>query len=147
MTAKKTGPKLKAGQPTKYREGFCDLIIEVGETGGWICEMAEACDVHRSTFDNWADKHPKFFAALSRAKQKAQAWFEAEGRNGLTTAAGVRFNPQLWKAQMCARHPYEYTERRVLKHTGPSGGPIQTITSTMTAQQAAEAYAATLNDE
>jgi len=31
--------------------------------------------------------------------------------------------------------------------TGPGGGPIQTITTKMTAKQAAEAYASTLNDE
>ncbi len=31
--------------------------------------------------------------------------------------------------------------------TGPGGGPIQTITTTMTPQEAAEAYADTLNDE
>jgi len=30
--------------------------------------------------------------------------------------------------------------------SGPNGGPIKVITSTMTPQEAAEAYAATLND-
>lgn len=33
------------------------------------------------------------------------------------------------------------------EHTGPGGGPIQTITKEMTPQEAAEAYAATINGD
>lgn len=112
---------MPAGRPTKYKPEFCDAIIAVGEEGGWLSEMAEACDVHRSTFDVWAKEHPEFFEALTRAKQKAQAWFEREGRDGLKAE---RFNAPLWQKQMSARHRDEYTERREL--TGADGGPIKT---------------------
>lgn len=53
--------------------------------------------------------------ALTRAKQKAQAWFEQEGRTGLTAE---RFNANLWQKQMSARHREEYTERREVEHQG-----------------------------
>lgn len=112
---------MPAGRPTKYKPEFCDKIIEVGEEGGWLSEMAEACDVHRNTFDVWADAHPEFLEALTRAKQKAQAWFEKKGREGLTAE---KFNSALWAKQMSARHREEYTERREL--TGADGGPIKT---------------------
>lgn len=112
---------MPAGRPTKYKPEFCDLVIEVGEQGGWLSEMAEACDVHRSTMDEWADNHPKFSEALMRAKQKAQAWFEVQGRLGLTAE---KFNSALWQKQMSARHREEYTERREL--TGAEGGSIKT---------------------
>lgn len=100
---------MPAGRPTKYKPEFCALIIEVGSIGGWLSEMAEACDVHRSTMDEWASVHPEFSEALTRAKQKAQAWFEKTGREGLTAD---KFNSALWAKQMSARHRDEYTEVR-----------------------------------
>lgn len=113
--------KPHGGRPSKYRPEFCELVIEVGSYGGWLSEMAEACDVSRNTMDTWAGAHPEFLEALTRAKQKAQAWFEIEGRKGLTAD---KFNSSLWSKQMSARHRDEYTERREL--TGSDGGPIQT---------------------
>lgn len=112
---------MPAGRPTKYKKEFCAKVIEVGEIGGWLSEMAEVCDVHRSTMDEWAANHPEFSEALTRAKQKAQAWFEREGREGLKAD---RFNAPLWQKQMSARHRDEYTERNEL--TGANGGPIKT---------------------
>ena len=100
---------MPAGRPTKYKPEYCDLVIEIGERGGWLSEMAEACDVVRSQMDVWAEAHPEFSEALTRAKQKAQAWFEEQGRDGLTAE---RFNAQLWQKQMQARHRSEYTERQ-----------------------------------
>lgn len=114
MAGKKTGPKKHpGGRPTKYRPEFCNVVLAIGAKGGWLCEMAEACDVHRSTMDVWAEAHPEFSEALTRAKQKAQAWFERKGREGLTAD---KFNSALWAKQMSARHRDEYSERRELKH-------------------------------
>jgi hypothetical protein len=106
---------MPAGRPTKYKSEFCQTVIEIGEQGGWLSEMAEACDVVRSTMDEWAANHPEFSEALTRAKQKAQAWFEREGRDGLRAD---KFNSALWAKQMSARHRDEYTERRELEHKG-----------------------------
>jgi hypothetical protein len=106
---------MPAGRPTKYKPEFCQTVIAIGEQGGWLSEMAEACDVHRSTVDEWAANHPEFSEALTRAKQKSQAWFEAAGRNGL---AMDKFNAHLWAKQMQARFRDEYTERQEVKHEG-----------------------------
>ncbi len=110
----------KRGRPTKYRQEFCETVIKVGENGGWLSEMAEACDVHRTTMDEWARNFPEFSKALSRAKQKSQAWFEEVGRKGLTAD---KFNSNLWARQVAARFRDEYTERREL--TGAGGGAIK----------------------
>lgn len=107
--------KRPVGRPTKYDPKYCQLVIEIGEQGGWLAEMAEACDVVRSTMDEWAANHPEFSEALTRAKQKAQAWFELKGREGLTAE---KFNSALWAKQMSARHRDEYTERQQVEHSG-----------------------------
>jgi hypothetical protein len=106
---------MPAGRPTKYKPEFCDLVIEVGEQGGWLAEMAEACDVVRSQMDVWAEAHPEFSEALTRAKQKAQAWFEKQGRIGLTAD---KFNSALWAKQMSARHRMEYSDKLDVEHSG-----------------------------
>lgn len=121
--------KNPVGRPTKYKPEFCDLVIEVGSIGGWLCEMAEVCDVHRSTMDEWASKHPEFSEALMRAKQKAQAWFERTGREAMFAD---KFNSSLWQKQMSSRHPDEYTEKRENKTDLTSGGEkIGSILSTL----------------
>ena len=109
---------MPGGRPSKYKPKFCKVVEEVGAEGGWVSEMAEACDVHRSTFDEWCKHHPEFSAALMRAKQKAQAWFEAEGRKGLKED---RFNSSLWAKQMSARHRAEYSERSQVDHVSSDG--------------------------
>lgn len=108
-------------RPTKYKPEYCKRVLEIGEVGGWLCEMAEACDVSRATMDNWAESHPEFLEALTRAKQKSQAWFERTGRDAMFLD---KFNSSLWAKQMSARHPGEYSERQKLEHTGPDGAPL-----------------------
>lgn len=46
-----------------------------------------------------------------------------------------------------ARRPDKFRERSTVSHTGPNGGPLVVVAGSMTAQEAAEAYAATLNDD
>lgn len=132
---------MPAGRDTKYKPEFCDVVIKVGEEGGWLSEMAEACDVVRATMDNWAAAHPEFLEALTRAKQKAQAWFERRGREGMTED---RFNAALWQKQMSARHRSEYTERREL--TGAEGGPIRWSAEEMTDDELAAVISGTSGD-
>ena len=109
---------MAGGRPTKYKPEFCNTVIEVGSCGGWLCEMAEACDVVRSTMDEWAANYPEFSEALTRAKQKAQAWFEREGREGLKAE---RFNAPLWQKQMAARHRDEYSEKHIVDNISSDG--------------------------
>lgn len=104
---------MPAGRPPKYDPKFCDVVIKMGEEGAWVAEMAEACDVHRSTIEDWAKKHSEFSAALTRAKQKAKAWFERKGREGMFDK---NFNATMWKNQVSSRHPEDYTEKKEVKH-------------------------------
>ena len=128
----------KMGRPSTYKPEHCETVIEIGEKGGWLSEMAEACNVHRSTMDKWAEKHPDFKEALTRAKQKAQAWFEIQGREGLTKE---RFNSSLWAKQVSNRFRDDYTEAGQQLSIGginvqiltlqPDGEPLKDVTPDM----------------
>lgn len=106
---------MPAGRPTKYDPAFCGVVIKVGEEGGSVPEMAEACDVVQTTLESWADEHPEFLEALTRAKQKSRTWFEKAGREGMYL--GKQFNAQVWTRKMMSRYPGEYCERKQLDHT------------------------------
>lgn len=112
-----------AGQPTKYRAGHCQQVIELGRQGKSHAQIAAALDVSRQTLHNWAHDHPEFLDAITHARDLSQAWFEDKGQSGLETPG---FNASLWAKQVSARFPDDYTEKRRTELTGANGGPIVT---------------------
>jgi len=111
VVTQRTGP----GRPPKYDPRFCEVVISIGERGGWLSEMAEACDVHRCTMDDWAAKHPEFSEALNRAKQKSQAFLEALGLKGTISKT---FQAKTYDTIMKARFREDYTETKVVRAEG-----------------------------
>ena len=59
----------------------------------------------------------------------------------------VKLSDRIKRIELIGKHVdvRAFAERH--EHTGPNGGPIQTITSEMTPQEAAEAYAATMHND
>jgi len=99
---------MPAGRPTKYKPEFCDLVIKVGEEGGTLAAMAEACDVDRSTINDWIDVHPEFSRAIKRGLQKAQVLWEKQGM--LATFGGVDgFNATSYIFNM--KNRFKWTDR------------------------------------
>lgn len=108
------------GRPSKYDPAYCETVIELGKQGKSLAQMCAHFDIARSTIDQWAEDHPEFSEALSRAKVHAQSWWEDQGMTGLTLQG---FNAQVWKKSVEARFREDYTERKEL--TGKDGAPIQ----------------------
>ena len=71
---------MPAGRPSKYDPAFCDRVIASGAEGKTLAEMADDLDVHRATLNDWCEKHPEFSNAVKRGLDKAQAWWENNGR-------------------------------------------------------------------
>ena len=109
---------MPAGLPSDYDPAYCERVIELGKQGKSKAQMAAAFDVSRQTIDNWAESHPDFLEALSRAMAHCQAWWEEQGQSGLITPG---FNAAVWKKSMEARFRDDYTERKEV--TGANGGP------------------------
>lgn len=121
------------GAPTKYKPEYCDLVQEIGAEGGWVSEMAEACDVSRTSFYDWEKARPEFKEALARAKQKSQAYYEKTGRLAMFSK---EFNANLWIKQMQGRFKDDYTENRNLNHSSPDGSMTPNITINKTYKSA-----------
>lgn len=104
---------MPAGRPTTYDPAYCERVIELGMEGKSEVQIAVALGVPRANLHYWKNEHPEFLAALTRAKECEQAWWEDKGMSGLDAD---KFNSAVWSKSMSARFRDEYTERRETKH-------------------------------
>ena len=118
---------MPAGRPSMYDEAFCAKVMELGDGGASVVEMAYEIGVCRNTLDNWAAEHEEFLTAITRAKAASQVWWERKGRTGMERAAN-EFQGGIWSRNMAARFPDDWRETTRQEQTGKDGGAIQNIT-------------------
>ena len=114
---------LKRGRPSGYKPEYCQRVVELGAQGNSPLQIAAELGVLRENLYNWADQHPDFFTAFTKAKELSQKWWEDAGKAGVFAE---KFNSQVWKFTMANRFKNDWAERRVQEVSGPEGGPIQT---------------------
>lgn len=102
------------GRPSKYDPDFCDRIIELGETGASVVEMAYEIGVHKDTLYQWASEKDDFSAAFTRAKMASQVWWERKGQSNLDEKG---FNSSVWSRSMAARFPDDWRESKDINNT------------------------------
>ena len=108
---------MPAGRPTKYKPEFCDVVLRIGEEAGTLAAMAEACDVNRETLNDWIAKNPEFSDAVKRGLQRAQVWWESQGR--LATFGGFDgFNATSYIFQMKNRFKEDWRDKQETEHSG-----------------------------
>lgn len=135
---------MAGGRPTDYKPEYCDLVKELGAQGYSVVEMAAEIGVARGTLEtNWPSANPEFLEAFTQARQLSQAWWERQGRENVIVAPGKgTFNASMWSRSMAARFPEDWRENKGVELTGKNGGPVQSETVNMTAD---EAYKRMLN--
>lgn len=112
---------MPAGRPSLYDPAYCEEVVALGRLGKSEAQISAAIDVPRSTLHNWRDAHQEFAAALTRARDLAQAWWEDAAQNGNANSV---IGPAVWKHSMNCRFRGDYAERQ--EHSGPDGGAIKT---------------------
>lgn len=109
-------------RPSSYDPAYCDAVIAWGEQGKSVTWMAAELDVSKQTLHNWAAEFPEFLDALTRAKAKAQKWWEDAGQAGLAMPG---FNGSVYAKSMAARFPEDWRDNKAVELTGANGGPVQ----------------------
>lgn len=113
------------GRPSEYDPSFCEKVIECGEKGMSVVEMAAEIGVSRNTLETeWPKRHPAFLEAFTHARLASQAWWEKMGRENLIMPSGVNFQASVWSRSMAARFPADWRENSKHEHSGPNGAPI-----------------------
>lgn len=96
------------GRPSKYLAEMCETVLDLGEAGKSKAQIARSLGVSRQTVDVWKEEHPEFRDALKEAHDRAQAWWEDKGQDGLTAD---KFNAVLFIFQMKNRFRDDYRDR------------------------------------
>lgn len=118
-----TKPKGPGGRPSLYRPEYCERVLEFGREGMSVVEMAAEIGVSRNSLEErWPAAHEEFREAFARARELSQAWWERQGRVGLTAE---RFNAQVYSRSMAARFPKDWRESKEQRVTGADGGAVQ----------------------
>lgn len=106
---------MPAGRPSKYDPAFCERVIELGAEGKTLAEMAADLDIDRSTFRAWANDKPEFYAAVKAGLDKAQGWWENNGR--VATFGGFDgFNATSYIFQMKNRFKEDWRDKSEVAH-------------------------------
>lgn len=110
-------------RPSLYDPSYCEKVIELGERGASVVEMAYEIGVCRATLEaNWPAAHPEFLEAFTHARLASQVWWERKGRDNLETGG---FQSSMWSRSMAARFPDDWREVKGHEHSGPNGKPME----------------------
>jgi hypothetical protein len=72
--------KPKMGAPTKYREHFCDTVIELMSEGASKAEVCLELMCDFNSFLNWQKEYPDFLQAVKRGTSLSKGKWEQMGR-------------------------------------------------------------------
>lgn len=104
---------MPAGRPSKYDPAMCEAVIAAGEQGMTLAEMANEIGVDRATVRNWMEQHEEFFHAVKSGLDKAQAWWEAKGREA--TFGGIDgYNATSYIFQMKNRFKDDWADTKLV---------------------------------
>lgn len=72
------------GTPNKYTVEMCEQAEKILSTGKSLAAVCASMNIGRSTLYEWRDNHSEFREAIERGLQKAQAYWEDVGLDGIT---------------------------------------------------------------
>lgn len=76
---KKSSP---VGRPSKYKEEYCQMIIDHMKRGLSIESFAGVVGVHKDTIYEWKEVHPEFSDALKQGEAQSLLFWELLGIDG-----------------------------------------------------------------
>jgi len=97
-----------AGQPTKYREEYCEQLVEHMKQGYSFESFSATIGTHRDTLYEWVKVQPAFSDAKKRAREGGQFMWE---KMGIAGANGKlpNFNTGAWIFNM--KNRFRWTDR------------------------------------
>lgn len=108
-------PTDRRDTPETYRPELIAELITLARNGWTPAEIANHWAVAVEELLTWRDAHPAFEAALARARDAAQAWWETKARVAMATRDN-KFPAGAWAMVMRARFA-EYREKVEVQHT------------------------------
>ena len=86
---------MAGGRPTKYKNEYCDLLVNWMAGGLSFESFGSEVDASKQTLYTWTTKHPEFLDAKRVGTTKGQAFWEKLGRQAVVGKI-PGFNATVW---------------------------------------------------
>ena len=104
---------MAAGRPTKYKEAYCNEVIETMATGLSLTAFAGEIGVSRDTVNEWTRVHPEFSDAVKVGQAKRVKYLE---RTMLDGEFGPRVTARIFALKNA--DPDEWRDKQHSEHSG-----------------------------
>lgn len=111
------------GRPTTYKPEYADHVRSLMAEGYSKTAAAGSLGVSRQRFIDWAEANEDFRDAIKDGE--AARTFKLE-QDLLTAETGPQVTSRIFALKNAC--PDEWKEKQAVEHTGPGGGPVQTVT-------------------
>lgn len=92
----------KGGRPTKYKDEYCELIVQSGLRGEYMGEFIADIGIRDSkTLSNWCTTYPEFNDAFLEAARHRTAWRLKHARKLLSKGKSTK--DALWDAFLVSK--------------------------------------------
>ena len=99
----------KVGRPTKYKEEFCEMLIEHMSEGYSFDSFGGIIEVAEDTLYEWVKVHNNFSDSKNIGTQKSMVWWEKVGRKGMINEIPF-FNDRIWRLNMINRFRSKWSD-------------------------------------
>lgn len=98
--------KKKRGQPTKYKDEYCEMLVEHMNKGLSFESFAGLIGVTKETIFNWLEKNKQFFDSKKKGEVRCRLFWE---RLGIAGSSGKlkNFNCGTWIFNMKNRFAWK----------------------------------------
>jgi hypothetical protein len=101
----------KVGRPTKYKEEYCDHIVEFMSDGSSKVQFCADIGISYDAFLRWQNENPRFHESVKRAELMCQSWWEKKSKSAIF--GGVEgFNATGYIFNMKNRFPEFYKDKQ-----------------------------------
>lgn len=111
------------GRPTTYLPEYADHVRSLMGEGFSKTAVAGSLGVSRQRFLDWAEANPEFRDAIKEGE--AARTYKLE-KDLLSAETGPQVTSRIFALKNAA--PDEWKEKQSVEHSGPGGGPVQTVT-------------------
>lgn len=101
------------GRPSKYKDVYCNEVIETMATGLSLTAFAGEIGVARSTINEWMGNHPEFSEAVKIGQAKRVRYLE---RTMLDGDAGPKITARIFALKNA--DPEEWRDKKEVEHKG-----------------------------
>jgi len=107
--------KNKGGRPTKYKQEYCQLLLDHMEQGLSYETFCAVIGVSKQTLYDWEKANPEFLDAKREAFAKCLLFYEKAGHAGMLGKI-TGFNATTWIFNM--KNRFNWRDKQEVEQTG-----------------------------